>query len=1062
MSMEYDFLKDVFIKAVGISNGSERHAFLNGVCVGNERLRAEVDALLVAEESASGFLAVAAIEEELGDAEAPGEWIGRYKLIEKIGEGGWGVVYLAEQEEPVRRQVALKIIKLGMDTRSVIARFRAEQQALAMMNHPHIAKVLDAGATAAGRPFFVMEYVPDNRKITDYCDREQLSLPERIELFLQVCSAVQHAHQKGVIHRDLKPSNILVAGCTGEDSETAGIKVIDFGVAKAVNGVRLGDTTVDPRPGQFIGTPNYMSPEQAQTAEGADVDTRTDVYSLGLLLYELITGYPAFEGRNLSEVGLYELRRQIQEEEPPRPSARVGSLSRVEKEMVACARNLHPDRLVRELRGDLDWVALKCLEKDRSRRYETVNGLAADLRRYLNHEPVVARPPARTYQMTRFAHRHRMGVTASALILVTLAGSTAVSLSLAQVAVAERERAQGNEERAVQVAGFLQNMLQGVGPSVAMGRDTTLLREILDTTATRLDELESHPEVEARLRSTLGTVYSEIGEQTHAESMHRRALEIRQLLYPAVHPEIAQTLNDLGQVFHRRSEWERAAEIHREALQMRQSLFTEPHLAIAESLNNLGDSLRFDTNHDEAEALLRAGLGMRRKLLTAPDPVLAESIDNVGRLLLRRGLHPESENLQREALDMRRQLFGSDHADVATSLARLGLVVTTQGRPEAAEPYLREALAIRTRLFGEMNLSVATTLNYLADALLKQDQPEEAEEHYRRALGIRRTLLGDDHSATIMGVRNLGALLSGQQRYDEAEPLLKEALEGARATWGVNHEATRTILAQYGRLLRAQRKFNSGQIFGRGEEVADDEHWFIGAPVLHLGHVLSASGRRDDEEAHRRRVIAARRDIFEHPHPMVADSLHDFALVLSMHGKLDGSVSAHREALEIRRAQEKPDDFTIAWSLLDFALVLEAQENAAEAEQARREAIELLRTRSDEDEVRSMHLLAWLLATTPQANLRDGHLALSLVRELAADVSHRHLDTTAAAYAETGDFQTAVQIQQEAVELAPDEQARQDYGRRLALYQEGQSYRERVPRAAHEWTRCWSCGKIHR
>lgn len=589
MLLDYDSLKEVFIKAVEISDRSERANFLDRACEDDEQLRAEVEAMLVAEDGAGEFLAVAAIEEELADAESPGQWIGRYKLIEKIGEGGWGVVYLAEQEEPVHREVALKILKLGMDTRSVIARFKAEQQALAMMDHPNIAKVLDAGATSSGRPFFVMEYVRDEQKITDYCARERLPLSRRIELFIQVCSAVQHAHQKGVIHRDLKPSNILLAGArnekqkAGDGSEMPDIKVIDFGIAKAVDGVRLGDTTVDPRSGQFVGTPNYMSPEQARTADGTNVDTRTDIYSLGLLLYELLTGYPAFEGRNLGDLGLHELRRQIREEEPPRPSARITALSHAEQEAVATERNMACDRLVRTLRGDLDCVVLKCLEKDRAHRYETANGLAADLRRYLNHEPVVARPPARTYQVRKFARRHRVGVAASAMIIATLTASTGVSVSLAQVAAAERERAQGSEEKAVQVAGFLQNMLQGVGPSVAMGRDTTLLREILDTTATRLDELESHPEVEARLRSTLGSVYSEISEQAQAEAMHRRALEIRERLHGAAHPELAQSLNDLGQVFPRTGEWEKAAEFHRQALEMRRALFTEPHLAIARS-----------------------------------------------------------------------------------------------------------------------------------------------------------------------------------------------------------------------------------------------------------------------------------------------------------------------------------------------------------------------------------------------------------------------------------------------------------------------------------------------
>ena len=347
--------------------------------------------------------------------------IDRYKILQKLGEGGCGVVYMAEQSEPVRRRVALKVIKLGMDTRQVIARFEAERQALAMMDHPNIAKVLDAGTTGQGRSYFVMELVKGVR-ITDYCDQNHLSTPERLALFMQVCQAIQHAHQKGIIHRDVKPSNILVTLHDG----VAVPKVIDFGIAKATE-QPLTDKTVFTAVGQFMGTPAYMSPEQAELS-GLDIDTRSDIYSLGVLLYELLTGRTPFDAKELLQGGVDEMRRRIREEEPLRPSTRLSTMADADLTEVAHRRQVAPAQLPRFIRGDLDWIVMKCLEKDRSRRYETANGLAVDIRRHLNNEPVVARPPSAAYRFQKLVCRHKMVMTAvgaaAAALLIGLAVST--------------------------------------------------------------------------------------------------------------------------------------------------------------------------------------------------------------------------------------------------------------------------------------------------------------------------------------------------------------------------------------------------------------------------------------------------------------------------------------------------------------------------------------------------------------------------------------------------------------------------------------------------------------
>ena len=657
MSTDWEQIKLVLAEAAARNSPAERAAYLDGACRGDDGLRAEVEKLLLAHDQAGAFLENPIVPPQHSTIvlstsliEKPGDQIGHYKLLQQIGEGGCGVVYMAEQQEPIRRRVALKVIKLGMDTKQVIARFEAERQALALMDHPNIAKVLDAGTTDTGRPFFVMELVR-GIKITEYSDENHLSTKARLELFVQICHAIQHAHQKGIIHRDIKPSNILVTVNDGVPVPT----VIDFGIAKAM-GQQLTDKTVFTAFEQFIGTPAYMSPEQALMTS-LDIDTRSDIYALGVLLYELLIGHTPFEQKDLLAAGLDEMRRIIREQEPVRPSTRLSTLDALEQSTLAKRRRAELPQLVHVVRGDLDWIVMKSLEKDRTRRYDTADGLADDVLRHLSNEPVLACPPSRLYRFQKAVRRNQFVFAAASAVAAALVIGLGLSTWLffkeqaahARAVTAEkvqselRQQAQAEAKKSEQVAQFLKDMLQGVGPSVALGRDTTMLREILDRTAERVGKgLNDQPEVEAELRSTLGDVYTALGQFKKAEEMHRAALTLRRALWGSMNTNVADSLDSLGCV------------------------------------------LVGQNRISEAEPFILEALAIRTNLLGAEHRKVAASLCHVGDVLYLQGKLSETEQLYRQSLAMRRRLLGNEHLEVVESLYRLGCVLSDAGKPDEA------------------------------------------------------------------------------------------------------------------------------------------------------------------------------------------------------------------------------------------------------------------------------------------------------------------------------------------------------------------------------------------
>jgi serine/threonine protein kinase/tetratricopeptide (TPR) repeat protein len=783
---------------------AERAAYLDAACGADASLRAEVERILAADPSRLRALQTGGIDQWMREGDLAGgagagtehpASVGSYRILRPLGEGGMGTVYLAAQTGPIRREVALKLIKLGMDTREVIARFEAERQALAWIDHPNVAKVFDAGASEDGRPYFVMEYVP-GVPITEFCDRERLGTPARLRLFIDVCLALHHAHQKGIIHRDVKPSNVLVFVQDGKPMP----KVIDFGVAKATN-QRLTERTFLTERGLFLGTPEYMSPEQAETT-GMDVDTTSDVYSLGVLLYELLTGSLPIDPEVMRQGGWEAIRRRLREVDPPRPSDRVRA-HRAAGTEIASRRATSVSALQRQLRGDLDWVVMRAMEKDRSRRYSSASELAADVGRALRGEAVSAGPRSTIYRVRKLVRRHRVAVAVTGVVL----GSLTVALveSNRQRGIAERAR-----DESVAVTGFLADMLAAADPR-RQGRATPI-GEILDRAGTEMEErFVAQPLVQAELRTAIGSAYRALGDYPAARAHLARAVETRSRALGPEHRRTLEAVGLLAILAENQGRYSEAESLQTHALAASRRTLRRDDPAVADAMSNLAATLGTRGRRNEAIALLREALPIQLRTLGEQNRETLGSMHDLANFHREAGDLAAAESLHARVLRAQEQMLPPEHPEILNSLNSLSVLYLSMKRSAEAESMFTRIAGIRRRTLGPDHPETMTALNNLASLHAELGRYQEAASEHRTIFDARLRVLGRAHPHTIISMGNLGDALSLGGDPAAGLPYLSEAEATAKRVLGEGHAIHAVTLRKLGVCLGRQARYRESE-----------------------------------------------------------------------------------------------------------------------------------------------------------------------------------------------------------------------------------------------------------
>jgi len=702
--------------------------------------------------------------------------IGPYVLVKILGEGGMGQVWLAEQTAPVKRKVALKLIKGGLYDSAVIQRFESERQSLAVMNHPAIAKVFDAGSTKDGQPYFAMEYV-DGPPITRYCDNKRLKIQERLELFIKVCEGVQHAHQKAIIHRDLKPSNVLVVDVDGKPVP----RIIDFGIAKAVSSQANAEQTMLTRAGALVGTPGFMSPEQADPRV-EDVDTRTDVYSLGVILYVLLTGALPFDLEEWKKKPLDQVLKQLREEDPPSPSIKL----RGEKETAtdsALKRTTEPKQLVSTLRGDLDWITMKAIEKDRTRRYGTPSELAADLERYLQKKPVLARPASPGYRVGKYVQRHRIGVAlagAAAALLVAFAVTQAVQL----------RRITRERDRANRITDFMTSMFKVSYPSESRG-NTVTAREILDKASADIEiGLAKDPETQAELTDVMGNVYTSLGLYLKGGALLERAMETKKRVLGPNSPNTLLSMSNLAWNLQRQGHYRESEKLGREALQGQMRLLGPDDKDTMRTASDLSWTLYNLGKYADSEKLLTQTLERERRVLGPADKQTLVAMSTLAWTIAQEGRYPEAEKMESEAVDIAHRSLSRDDPELQVAMINLAGIYQGEGRYADSEKLNREVVELSKHSRGSEHPDTLIGMNNLGNVLAYENKFDEAIQLQEETLQIQRRVLGPEHRDTLITMSGLGNTLAGAGRFAEAEKLLRQSLDIQTRVYGPDNPRT--------------------------------------------------------------------------------------------------------------------------------------------------------------------------------------------------------------------------------------------------------------------------------
>ncbi len=804
----------------------------------------------------------------------PGSRLDSYKLGRVLGEGGMGVVYLAEQMKPMRRQVAIKVIKPGMDSARVVARFEAERQTLALLDHPNIAHVHDAGTTDQGRPYFVMEYVAGH-PITEYCDHYKLSITDRLSLFQQVCHAVQHAHQKGIIHRDLKPSNILVSA-TGDQVVP---KIIDFGVAKAIR-QPLTEHTQFTEEHQLLGTPQYMSPEQADMAS-EDIDTRSDVYSLGVLLYELLAGILPYNTQDLRKGGLEHIRKIIRTTDPKTPSIRLTSLG-VEAGVIADRRRTQIHVLTKYLRQELEWIPLKAMCKERSERYRSASELADDIENYLKGDPLMAGPPTAGYRLRKFLRRHRTLASGVAAVLFVLVAGIVVSTVFAVVAERARIEADIARTEAQLITEFLKNDVLGSAGKARVGEAT--VSYVLNAASERLEgKFKDKPLIEASIRLSLGFTCRQIGESDEAEQHFSKAINIYKQHYGEEHLTTLIIEDYVGYIYEDQGRYHDMERLWARILEIRQRAYGVEYPA--GTINGLAVALCHLGKYEEAESWFKKALQSEETWYK----VGGESIDmspylkcNLARVYTAKGRYEEAEQLLRKNIDSARADAAGMDVKYGVNLrysAELANVYREWGRYDKAEPEFEETLKVLREAKGDEHFLTSLCMYGLVRLYVDRDRYEEAEKLFGEALPIARRRLREDHPVTLRLVNTLAVLRTKQRQYDEAETLFDEALKGRQRELGEDHPDTLETINDLGLLHRAQEHYQEAEkllteaLQGRQRKLGPD-HPHTLASRHELGMLCLAQSQYEQAESNLLKAFSGRKIKLGPEHPYTVETLN--------------------------------------------------------------------------------------------------------------------------------------------------------------------------------------------